>query len=79
VVYTGTHDNDTTSGWAQQLSDDSKHYICDYLGCNAASLPWGLIRAAMASTRWRFSWDQVPVDLSDRVQHLVRLYGRAPS
>ncbi len=50
VVYTGTHDNDTTPGWVQQLGDGSKHYICDYLGCNAASLPWGLIRAAVAST-----------------------------
>jgi len=109
VVYTGTHDNDTTPGWVQQLSEDGKRYTCDYLGCNAASLSWALIRTAMASTarlavvplqdflglgsearmnvpgeqegnwRWRFSWDQLPADLNDRMRQLVQLYGRAPS
>ena len=51
VVYTGTHDNDTTPGWVAQLSADSKAYVCDYLGCgDESSLPWYVIRAAMVST-----------------------------
>ncbi len=50
VVYTGTHDNDTTPGWVQKLSEDDKQHICDYLGCADSSLSWSLVRAAMAST-----------------------------
>lgn len=49
VVYTGTHDNDTTLGWLQSISDNEKNYIYDYLGCPAAPLHCALIRAALAS------------------------------
>ena len=39
VVYTGTHDNDTTLGWAEKLSVTMrKAYIFDYLGNPAISL-----------------------------------------
>jgi 4-alpha-glucanotransferase len=49
VVYTGTHDNDTTLGWHQQLPQDKQAYIRDYLASND-DMPWPLIRAALAST-----------------------------
>lgn len=49
VVYTGTHDNDTTVGWAQKLSDYERHYIYDYLGNPSASLQCALIQAALGS------------------------------
>jgi 4-alpha-glucanotransferase len=49
VVYTGTHDNDTTLGWSEKLSDAEKSYIFDYLGNPATSLHCALIQTALAS------------------------------
>jgi len=49
VVYTGTHDNDTTLGWLQGISDDEKNHICNYLGNPAMPLHCALIHAALAS------------------------------
>ncbi len=49
VVYTGTHDNDTTLGWAEQLSVDEKKYVYEYLGNPLATLHCALIQAALAS------------------------------
>lgn len=49
VVYTGTHDNDTTMGWYNSLGRDSQRHIQHYLGEPAAEMPWPLIRAAHAS------------------------------
>jgi 4-alpha-glucanotransferase len=50
VVYTGTHDNDTTLGWYQSLDDNTRGYVCDYLGIDKDNdMPWPLIRAALAS------------------------------
>ena len=31
VVYTGTHDNNTTRGWYEALTDDQRQLICHYL------------------------------------------------
>ena len=31
VVYTGTHDNDTTKGWFNSLNDDTKNYVLQTL------------------------------------------------
>lgn len=49
VVYTGTHDNDTTLGWWQNLSAAAKKQICAYLGNPTPEMPWSLIHAAMTS------------------------------
>jgi 4-alpha-glucanotransferase len=49
VVYTGTHDNNTTLGWWHDLPKKQKKRICDYLGTNHPEMPWELIRLAMAS------------------------------
>jgi 4-alpha-glucanotransferase len=49
VVYTGTHDNDTTLGWSNQLRDAEKQYVYEYLGNPSASLHCALIQAALAS------------------------------
>ena len=32
VIFTGTHDNDTTLGWFQKLSAAEKEFLCAYLG-----------------------------------------------
>ena len=50
VVYTGTHDNDTTRGWYASLSDSLKKDIENYLGyAPGDTMPWPLIRMALAS------------------------------
>ncbi len=49
VVYTGTHDNDTTLGWYSAQSDAQKQRIHEYLGFPDEEMPWALIRSALAS------------------------------
>lgn len=50
VVYTGTHDNDTTVGWFNQLSDHEKDAFLLYLGCTSPEgIHWDLIRIALSS------------------------------
>ena len=50
VVYTGTHDNNTTLGWYQALSEEQRQVVRDYLGMDAsAAMPWPLVRATLAS------------------------------
>lgn len=49
VVYTGTHDNDTTLGWSEKLSEAERNYIFDYLGCPSVSLHCALIQTALGS------------------------------
>ncbi|MFA6051711.1 MAG: 4-alpha-glucanotransferase [Methylobacter sp.] len=49
VVYTGTHDNDTTLGWSEKLSEGEKKYVYDYLGNPSQALHCALIHAALAS------------------------------
>jgi 4-alpha-glucanotransferase len=57
VVYTGTHDNDTTLGWFHELDEAARHHLADYLGYPAAPsgeplgepMPWPLIRCALGS------------------------------
>jgi 4-alpha-glucanotransferase len=49
AVYTGTHDNDTTLGWFDALSDGAKGYVYEFLGQPQEAMPWPLIRAALAS------------------------------
>ena len=49
VVYTGTHDNDTTLGWYESRSSEMQQYIREYLGNSEDKMPWPLIRAALES------------------------------
>lgn len=49
VVYTGTHDNNTTLGWFQELSYPAQNYIMEYLAKPLESMPLPLIRSALAS------------------------------
>jgi 4-alpha-glucanotransferase len=50
VVYTGTHDNDTTLGWYRGLDDQSREFVDDYLGKPREIMPWPMIRSALASS-----------------------------
>jgi 4-alpha-glucanotransferase len=49
VVYTGTHDNDTTLAWYRGLDERQREYVDDYLGLPGEAMPWPLIRLALAS------------------------------
>jgi 4-alpha-glucanotransferase len=49
VVYTGTHDNDTTKGWFDSLNDELRGKVYAYYAHPAESMPWMLIHQAMAS------------------------------
>ncbi|MCK5829748.1 MAG: 4-alpha-glucanotransferase [Methylococcales bacterium] len=49
VVYTGTHDNDTTLGWFNSINDDEKRRIYEYLGFSSLSMPSVLVGATLAS------------------------------
>jgi 4-alpha-glucanotransferase len=49
VVYTGTHDNDTTVGWYNSLDELQQHRVMEYLGFPQESMPWALIECAYAS------------------------------
>ena len=50
VVYTGTHDNDTTLGWFNGRSPEEKIRVTDYLGsANSKDIHWSLIRLALGS------------------------------
>lgn len=50
VVYTGTHDNDTTVGWWQQLDPQSRDRARSFLLDSDEPMPWALIRLALEST-----------------------------
>lgn len=50
LVYTGTHDNDTTVGWFTQRSPEEQKRVTDYLGCVCnEGIHWSLMRLALGS------------------------------
>ena len=49
VVYTGTHDNDTTASWFYTADDQTRQRVCGYLECSDHDMPWPLVRSAMMS------------------------------
>jgi len=61
VVYTGTHDNDTTVGWYESKAGDGgstrtleqiereRKFCLDYLNSDGRRIHWDFIRAALAS------------------------------
>lgn len=58
VVYTGTHDNDTTCGWFASLNEGQRQYVREYLGHPQETMPWPLIRSALASVA---QWAVLPL------------------
>lgn len=52
IVYTGTHDNETTKGWLGNLTQSNRDYVNQYTACEEKDTDecvWGLIRAAQSS------------------------------
>jgi 4-alpha-glucanotransferase len=106
IVYTGTHDNDTTRGWYATASEQVHDHIRRYLGTDAREIHWDFIRLALASVAeasvfpmqdvlglgsearmntpgevagnwaWRFTWDQLRGEATERLRLLTELFGR---
>ena len=57
VVYTGTHDNDTTAGWWLSAADGERAFARRYLGREYAGV-WDFIRLAYASAA---GWAVIPM------------------
>ena len=49
VVYTGTHDNDTTRGWFTSLPEEQRRHALAYLHSDERDIVWAMIQAAEAS------------------------------
>lgn len=49
VVYTGTHDNDTTRGWYEKASEEERDAVRRYCRVDGSDIAWDLIRLAMMS------------------------------
>jgi len=60
VVYTGTHDNDTTIGWYESAPEPERHRLREYTRSDASEVNWELIRLAMLSVA-----DQAVIPLQD--------------
>lgn len=49
VVYTGTHDNDTSLGWYWSLAEHERDHVRRYFACSDRDMPHVLCRAALRS------------------------------
>jgi 4-alpha-glucanotransferase len=49
VVYSGTHDNDTTIGWFKTATSREKEFALRYTGTDGKEIQWDLIRLALRS------------------------------
>ena len=50
LVYTGTHDNDTTVGWFEKLEDWERDSVMAHIGCvSPEGIHWDIIRTALNS------------------------------
>jgi 4-alpha-glucanotransferase len=75
VVYTGTHDNDTSLGWWHGASAHEQAHALAYLASDGSEIHWDLIRAACASVA-----DTAIIPLQDVLglggEHRMNLPGR---
>jgi len=49
VVYTGTHDNDTTLSWYHSSASHIKEHVNEYYSRPDEAMPWPIIRSALAA------------------------------
>ena len=49
VVYTGTHDNNTTQGWYDTISPTLRHETREYIGCENSDIAGSMLRIALMS------------------------------
>jgi 4-alpha-glucanotransferase len=71
VVYTGTHDNPTTRGWYEELSDEQQQTVWSYLGCSGGAA------SEVAPALLRRAWDSVAALAIAPLQDLLNLGNEA--
>lgn len=49
VVYSGTHDNDTTIGWFASATEREREFVKKYIGTEGRNINWDFIRLASQS------------------------------
>lgn len=60
VVYTGTHDNDTTLGWLEDLHPGTREWMLTQVATEAGEMPWPLIVTGLQSVA-----DRVIIPMQD--------------
>ncbi len=50
VLYTGTHDNDTSIGWYAQADSKTRDHVRRYYGISGENIGWDFIRSALRSS-----------------------------
>lgn len=50
IVYPGTHDNETTTGWFAIIDERTREQVRTYLGRDGSDIAWDFLRIALAST-----------------------------
>jgi len=74
IIYTGTHDNNTTLGWYKELSEHTIERIRQYFAHPNDPMPWPLIKSALASpARWAMMPFQDLLELDE--QHRMNTPG----
>ncbi len=68
VVYTGTHDNDTTVGWFRSLDAKTQGFVLAYLARDGQDIAWDMLRLA---------WQSVAVLAIAPMQDVLRLGSEA--
>lgn len=58
VLYTGTHDNNTTLGWFQELAAEQRERVTRYLRCRDDDMPRAMAATALASVA---QWAVIPL------------------
>ncbi len=64
VVYTGTHDNDTTVGWFESLDEKTRRFVHTYLARDGSDIAWDMMRLA---------WQSIAVLAIAPMQDVLRL------
>ena len=49
IIYTGTHDNDTTLGWYQHTAHQNQDKVRRYMNTDASSVSWDFIRTCLGT------------------------------
>jgi 4-alpha-glucanotransferase len=78
VVYTGTHDNDTTVGWYTSVPESERDACRRYLSSDGSHIAWDLIRAAWGSVaNWAIApmQDFLELGTEARMNYPGRPYG----
>ena len=64
VVYTGTHDNDTTRGWYAGIEEPLRHRVRSFIHSDGHDIAWDLMRLAFSSVAdWAITPIQDVLDL----------------